>query len=380
MTEPVVESAMITLSDPSKPLDAAYLDAPGGFLWWYVDLVDDAGNGFVLIWSFGLPFLPGYMKAARRSRPEAPRTRPSLNVALYREGRPAFYLLQEYSKDDAAWSAEGDREVWRFGRSRMESVVRAGVRTVTISLDCPVPSSRSDLSGEITLSGAVPRLAPSDAIVLGPRHEWCPVVGPAECRARFGYDGESLALSGLAYHDRNGGDAPLDRLGIREWTWGRVVDAEELAIHYVVWPERAGAAPLAWSTRIAADGHAKHEPRAALELGNPARAVYGMSYVPRMSIAAPASDARGEKITVETSSVVDDGPFYLRTLTRTSRPGRAPRLGLGEWVHPSRIDLDHHRPFVRMRVHDVEGPNSFWLPLFSGPRRGRVKRLLGLGG
>jgi carotenoid 1,2-hydratase len=373
---------MITLSDPRVPLDAAYLDAPGGFLWWYVDLLDDAGNGFVLIWSFGLPFLPGYMQAARRSRPEAPRERPSLNVALYRDGKPTFYLLQEYSRDDAEWMVDGDRETWRFGRSRIESVMHAGNRTVSVALDCPVPAAKAPLTGEITLSGCVPRLRPSDAIHVGPRHEWCPVVGPAECRARFVYDaGEELVVSGLAYHDRNGGDAPLDRLGIREWTWGRVVDAGALAIHYVVWPEEVGAAPLAWSTYLAADGEAHHVAHAALELEPAVRAVYGMRYVPQMSITSAGPAALGEgRTSITTESIVDDGPFYLRTLTRTARSGRAHQLGFSEWVRPSRIDLDHHRPFVRMRVHDVEGPNSIWLPLFSGPRRGRVKRLFGLGG
>jgi carotenoid 1,2-hydratase len=39
------------------------------------------------------------------------------------------------------------------------------------------------------------------------------------------------------------------------------------------------------------------------------------------------------------------------------------------------VDLDLHRPFVRMRVHRTEAPSSFWLPLFSGPREGRWRRL-----
>ena len=40
------------------------------------------------------------------------------------------------------------------------------------------------------------------------------------------------------------------------------------------------------------------------------------------------------------------------------------------------IDLDWQRPLVRMRVQRADGRNSMWLPLFTGPKPGRVQRLL----
>ena len=51
---------MLSLTSPDTPLDRTLLDVAGGFAWWYLDLVDERGDGLVLIWSFGLPFLPGY--------------------------------------------------------------------------------------------------------------------------------------------------------------------------------------------------------------------------------------------------------------------------------------------------------------------------------
>ena len=75
---------MISLRfDPRFPAPEA-LTAPGGFVWWYLDLTDGAGNGVVLIWSFGLPFLPGYADAARKGQGQSPASRPSLNVAVYK--------------------------------------------------------------------------------------------------------------------------------------------------------------------------------------------------------------------------------------------------------------------------------------------------------
>ena len=54
--------------------------------------------------------------------------------------------------------------------------------------------------------------------------------------------------------------------------------------------------------------------------------------------------------------------------------------GIGENVVPDRVDSDLLRPLVRMRVHRAEGPNSRWLPLFSGDSDGRWARMLGLSG
>jgi hypothetical protein len=55
--------------------------------------------------------------------------------------------------------------------------------------------------------------------------------------------------------------------------------------------------------------------------------------------------------------------------------GAITRLGSAEVIDPSRIDLDRHRPLVRMRVATDLQRNSIWLPLFQGSRHGRVARL-----
>ena len=71
--------------------------------------------------------------------------------------------------------------------------------------------------------------------------------------------------------------------------------------------------------------------------------------------------------------VVDSGPFYMRYLTR-ARAGDGEATGVAELIRPDRIDLARHRPFVRMRVQQPSS-NSAWLPLFSGPKQGRIRRL-----
>ena len=78
---------LITLSSADRPPAPAVLHAPRGFTWFYVDLVDNRGRGATLIWSWGLPFLPGYAQASRAGRPELPVNRPSVNVVVYGAGR-----------------------------------------------------------------------------------------------------------------------------------------------------------------------------------------------------------------------------------------------------------------------------------------------------
>lgn len=357
-------ASTISLSNPARDLDPALLDAPGGFAWWYVDHIDEQGDGLVLIWSYGLPFLPGYLGASRDGRPELPRSRPSLNLVLYEAGRPSFYLLQEYAPHEAAWSPD----TWHFGRSRITLTRDPGRVRLVAELDCPVPRSQDGLTGRIELVGPAARF---EAAPAGrPEHEWCPVAGPSTLRADLEIGGARVERAGLAYHDRNGGTAPLDRLGIHRWTWGRFLTPDALDIYYVLWPEGADAAPEAWGVTVDAAGQATLRTGLEIEARGEARATYGVRHAPELAL------RHGDEVWLSTTTrrVVDDGPFYLRTVVERDGAGVA---GVGEWVVPERIDRPWQRPFVRMRVHHTAKDNSAWLPLFSGPRRGRLSRLVG---
>ncbi|CAN0598748.1 unnamed protein product, partial [Laminaria digitata] len=135
----------ISLCDPRRPLDPSLREAAGGFAWWYVDHVDAAGDGLVLIWSFGLPFLPGYLNASRRQTPERPGARPSLNLVLYEKGRPSFYLLQEYPEQSASWRPSE----WQLADSHIKLTEDGARRTLDVHLDCPLPRNPGRLQGSL---------------------------------------------------------------------------------------------------------------------------------------------------------------------------------------------------------------------------------------
>jgi hypothetical protein len=322
----------------------------------------------VLIWAFGLPFLPGYARRHRNGESELPRERPSLNVAVYEEGTLACYLLQEFSPDDVVW----DGSSWRFGDTAIEEYVDGSQRTLRVALDCPIPAADDRLRGEVRIDG--PARRPGEGERLAGHHDWTPLVGPALGRWDIRTGDVEYAGEGRGYHDCNGGRASLEDAGIHEWTWGRLPFEHEEIIYYIAWRE-PGVAPEALGVRIDADGHATRVPL-TVDVGRWERARALMRYPEELSLRSGDSDW----LHVKVAQILDDGPFYLRYFVEGSRPGES-SVGFGEICRPDRIDLDLHRPLVRMRVHRVDGPNSIWLPLFSGPREGRIRRLMSqLGG
>lgn len=372
---------MIQIGSTSHGMDPDFFRAPGGFAWWYVDLITPDGDGLVLIWSYGLPFLPGYADASRRGRPQHPVDRPSINLVLYQKGRPSFYLLQEYGADEGTGQAIGataarDPATHGFTDSIGDSVFASreadGRCVVDVALDCVVPGSKERVTGTVHVNGVARSADGAEPPDPAP-HLWTPLSGPATGRASLDLGSRPLArLSGRAYHDRNGGRLPLHSLGIHHWMWGRFpLDGREL-IYYLLWPTDAGAEPRLLGVEIDAEGKTYTIADLAVEMGRKRRGLGGIRWPVGLRL------LREEQLWAEVrhTTVVDDGPFYLRFQSRVRTGSGEEALGWGELCYPDRVDLARHRPLVRMRVHHTTKSNSVWLPLFTGPRANRIKRLL----
>jgi hypothetical protein len=367
----MVATSVISISPPEQQLDRTLLEAPGGFAWWYADMVDDDGNGLVLIWSFGLPFLPGYASAARRGDAPEAGERPSLNLATYREGELDFYLLQEFDPADVNWSSDG--QSWTFGRNQLSSRIVEGRRRLVAELDTDVPGSDAPLTGTIQIHGKPRKPFGGETEANGlPEHDWTPLTVLADGQADLTFpNGETWQCRGRAYHDRNGGNVPLHDVGIDHWIWGRApLDDREL-IYYLLW-EAPDDDPTAIGLEIAADGATTLHESLDVTCRGRARNMGGLHWWRELQLGIDGQPW----LDVSHRWVVDSGPFYMRYLTRATTPDGATATGVGELCEPARIDLGRHRPLVRMRVHRPTGRNSVWLPLFSGPRSDRVARLL----
>lgn len=387
---------MISIGNEQWKLDHTCLGARGGFLWWYVDLIDADGNGLVLIWSFGLPFLPGYAHASRSGRAQLAGTRPSLNVAIYQKGKLDCYLLQEYSPAQVEWNPE--QGTWRFGNTQIHTRLEGNQRVVDITLDCPMPAGAGRLTGSVRVQGAVPQLEPKvpENVVSchGTEHDhaWIPLAVPARGEAKLRCGKTHYAFDGRAYHDCNVGARPLHDLGIKHWVWGRAAfknaNSEPIErVYYALWSKKDSSERSAENARCFGldfhqTGRVEHVDNLRIKLIEERRNLGGVLWWPHFELHRP--DDPKPWLEVKQKSVVDSGPFYMRHITQNQHQNGTPVVGFNETICPERIDLSRYRPLVGMRVHHVgdspepsqtKAKNSMWLPLFSGPRRGRVRRL-----
>jgi len=306
---------------------------PGGSAWTYVDWIDEDGDGLVLIAAHGLPFLPGYASAARSGRPEDPLAHPAVVLSTIRGGRPDFYAFHRGFGPDRVWAVLGD------GRLSL----RADLRGTLPGCDW---EARIEIDGVLRVPSAD---EPASA-----DHEWTVLTVGARAEAEIRVNGQVGRLAGRAYVDRNLCTGPLEAAGLRDWHWGRAA----LPDGDVVWYGTSDGVGSA--IRLAADG-------TTTDLG-PVRTSgvrSGRWGLPRPAVVhLPGLDLPLDR-------PVDDGPFYTRVLLRHGE--RA--VGFAEACRVDRIDGDWMRPLVRMAVADPAG-SSRWLPLFSGPRAGRLGRLL----
>lgn len=364
-----VSTDPIALVSPQEPIPRALLEVPGAFFWWYLDLLDARGTGIVVIWSFGLPFLPGYGSSARRGAAECPGQRPSLNVAVYEEGRPVAYVLQEMAPADVEWS---DDYNWRFGKSHFHRE-RNQLR---LKLTCPLAGG-GDLSGTVRVQGNV--CEPPDNVeqvgygAISPaesgssHHGWTPLLVPAtgEAELHLG-NNKTIQIQGRAYHDRNASDSSLDKLDIDEWFWGRASYEKEERIIY--WLKGArGEKTLALRLRQGEKIQRLHDCTLQLEPAGKAR--YGMPAYRHVRV----RHGNENFMDLRVGEPIDNGPFYLRAFLNEATGQK--NVGFCEGVVPARVDLGWQRPFVRMRVQQMSGKNSLFLPLFNGPRQGRWGRM-----
>jgi hypothetical protein len=390
---------MITLTAPGPPLSHDYVTVPGGFCWWYADVVDAAGNGVVVIAGFGLPFLPGLAGAARDGAPVPPAARPSVNVAVYEAGRCTWYGLLEVPPATATWSSvpgpEGVVEEQRFDACRFVRSVRGDVAEFVAELDVVLPHGR--LRGTVALRGRARGPTEHAALSVGateppvrspPTHDWSPQVLRATGRvelvlgdAAAGWVERRVVLVGSGYHDRNGAREPLHALGIDRWCWARSSLPHEDRVLYALWPD-GGGPPRAFGV-VVDDRGSRVVPDLRIHLRRAPTNWLGLRRIDDIAAMMPGRDgvSDGEPfLHVRAVHVVDDGPFYSRALcasSSTAAPPGAAVDGVVETVAPHRIDVAWQRPFVRMRVTPaMPSSSSLWHPLFVGDAHGRVGRLL----
>lgn len=353
---------MIVLDEPTREVPTELLKTPGAFAWWYAEVLDEDGTGVVLIWSFGLPFLPGYLSAARAGAPQMAGDRPSLNLSIYERGRRTFYALREFDPSEVSW-ADG---VFCFGDTRIVTGSEGDRVWMEAELDVPLNGGAPNLTGHFRVMGTAPKLDPEDWPIAASPHRWTPLACPAFGMARLESGQLKSAVTGRAYWDRNHSPRDFSALGIERWIWARIATDSSERVAYIL-QSKEGGAPRAIGIELPTYGGTGWVREMRAEVRERGKTAFGMPAVKQIVL----WDGDAEWLSVTTDDMLDSGPFYVRTHARDA----AGFAGTVEVIVPDRIDLDFYRPLVRMRV-TAPRVNSMWLPLFEGPSRGRVGRLL----
>ena len=362
---------MIGLSSPSEIISDNLLKHPGSFVWWYVDACDHNGNGFVLIWSWGLPFLPGLASGDRNGKPTPAIDRPAITLSIYEQHKQTFYLFEELKPEEARWEHRCSKEDrWTFGSNVLQytNTEDSCVLRGTIHLD--VPGQDTPLTGTFKCTGALRKELQSNT-PSDPNHLWSPISVQANCQAEFKTDSYSFSVQNLrSYHDRNASNLPLHRLGIKEWSWGRTAFTSYEIIWYMLYPEEGD--PIKMLLRINKDGSSSCENISKAEQEGWRQSIYGLGHPKILHL-----ETANTQLCVQYTSLIDDGPFYQRyfvTATQNSAPSEQ-GYGFAELVVPDKVDPEWMLWLIRMRVKQPQD-NSIWLPLFSGPSYTRIRRLV----
>ena len=342
---------MIALVNKANVGDPYQRNPSTGFSWWYFDIVDEFGNGAVVIWSQNLPFLP-----TSKRLDHADSQRPSLNVVLYQHHKTVFYLFQEYPPSEIEWSpAKG---YWRFGETIIRQIDSDDTIELNINLNAPIPTSASHIVGTIQFSGPKRKDLPLNDFGF---HHWSPVSTNCTGHVDLQDDKAKYAFSGRCYHDSNSSSRPIQNLGIEKWWWGRFSFPDQEVVLYLVSPE-TDTQPINMLLNVDNSGHMSSSEITSIQFQDPQKSLFGLHYPQSLFVASGA-----EQLMIEPVHLLDDSPFYQRFMATATR-GEQTSVGYLEQVAPPRIGLFWQQPFVRMKVHDLNGSNSMWLPLFTGNR------------
>lgn len=359
---------MLGISSPQSTINPDLPAKGGGFLWWYADLLDDQGNGIVLIWSLNLPFLPDVSYGLRAGDRPVPAQHPSLNIVVHKGGKPAFYLLQQHSPGEWKWDPAGG--TWRVGATRicLKGSTKGHAR-LEATLDCSVPETGERLTGTVVVEGA--RRLAGDTVRTDSVHLWCPLITATEGTADLAWGDQRLQVTGRAYVDRNESPVGLTELGIDRWWWGRLPFSDHELIWYRLDSKDPAVPSKQFLLRVEPDGQSRLS-EGGIALGPTQTGWYGLSYPATLDL----TEADGTAVRVLVQEVTDDGPFYQRFVVVAERGGERVH-GVAELVVPDRIALPGMRRLIDMKVHQASRSNSFWLPLFAGGAHHRLGKLLG---
>ncbi|HSO32221.1 MAG TPA: carotenoid 1,2-hydratase, partial [Labilithrix sp.] len=283
---------------------------------------DDGESSIVLIALLGNVFSPRWARARRRDPAASSLDFSALNVAI-RSGNKGRWALTERGRRAVERSADhltigASTLAWRGDE-------------LTVEIDERSAPWGSPLRGKIRL---VPLAASPAEFALDPRgvHTWSPRIPVA--RIEVDFEEPRIRFHGTGYLDLNRGDGPLEET-FASWSWSRVSAGDRVAIAYDV-TLRDGLGR--------GGSFGSEQGRAVVPIGSSA-----LVELAPTRFGLPRT-ARGEQgAPVDLVRTLEDGPFYARSVVKTTLGGRA-ALGMHETVSLDRFRAAWVRFLVPFRM------------------------------
>jgi hypothetical protein len=349
--------------------------------WWYFDaLSDDGSEAIVIIFLDNFIFSPRYNKSEGensesgyavnlrrriretlfnpKSKTQNPKSRfPAVAFVYYRNGKPLYRAINEFSEKDFAASTEkpecviGDcsfkYETASYGSGYLISI------NAKLSRDRRLEAHFEWLS--IEADYAPEKCAPAESAhcwnMVAPRSD---VSGKISVSDKKGKSIDVRNFRGTGYHDHNLDNRWLPET-VKDWHWGRVHFADSTAVFYR-YSETNKDEP---TTKLLVIGDGKlRECDAVYEESDFARDKFGIKYPTTMRFASED----GLILAVKHSKIIDSSFFYLRFLSEmnlTLGDGKTRQtLGITEYLAPKALKFKWLNWLINMRI-GREGKGSF---------------------
>ena len=328
---------------------------PGGYEWWYFDaLSDDGRDCLVVIFLVGFIFSPNYNRSVARylhdNKEPVPRPvdYPAVAVTYYRDGRPVYRAINEFSARD--FSAGRTWPECHIGNSYFKLDESGG--RYALELDAVLWRGRR-LRGSFAWD--ILAVSPSDGFsekTPHGAHNWnlvaprCRVTGRLSVAGRNGQTQHKQEFSGTGYHDHNHDGRWLPAT-VAEWDWGRAHFSDATTAVYYRYREH-GATEAAGYLLLATPDNLQTYPAQIVAHGT-RQHYFGLRYARELTITA-------ENLRLEITSrrVLDGSFFYLRcqdTATLIDAAGnRQTAPAITEYLAPRALRWPWLRWLINMRI------------------------------
>ena len=321
--------------NPQKP--------SGGYEWWYFDGIStDKEWAFVIIFYQGNPFSPDYIQNIDKNNAK-PEDFPAVSISVYHKSKIEFYSFVEFKKSDFKW--EGSKLT--IGNNSFTQLINGNSISYNISINEELASTHS-IQADLNLkSQVIESLNLNSNNTEDNVHTWNLIQPHSIATGNFNIVGKSgthsVELTANAYHDHNTGLEPMKN-DFDDWYWGRFHFGEYTLIYYIM-NKMNNQQHQAWLL--------DNDTLLVDEFSSAELSLYGFNAFGLKSARKIELTSNKAEITIQTSKIVDNGPFYQRFFGEailTLDDKLLTSNGISEYIKPNNIYSKKFWPLVKMRL------------------------------